>query len=335
MTIVQQRSDLSSVIFGFVVFAENNANSVKVNALMRHYDSLLGAFTMSSDRGKWGVENGGEMGYDEGMEKSSSMVGMQSRYWEGFASEYQELMEISCDDFHYGPQIPGEGELKLLPEIRAGMRALELGCGGGQNSIWLARQGVECVAVDVAGGQLRHAAKLAGEYGVKLRLIQSPLEKLGGRLRSKFDLIHSSHALEFVDDPEGLIKGVCRLLKPGGHLVVSTVHPLYNGEWVDGFDEGWAGEGSGVFLSNYFKPPDDVRYKGRQVEVVSRAYPVSAWFGWLRGAGLEVVELAELAAVTEGVVAPYTNEDWAAHDGMLDAIPGTLIVVGRRRAMEN
>lgn len=269
------------------------------------------------------------MGMLSGMNKRLSMIKMQTQYWEGFAKRYQGSMQISCDDFHYGPQIPGEKELRLLPEIQSGMRALELGCGGGQNSIWLARQGVECVAVDVAGAQLRHAASLARNYGVKLRLIQSPLEELGRRLRSTFDLIHSSHAFEFVDDPAALIKVACRLLKPGGHLVISTVHPLYNGEWVAGYDEDGADDGMGLFLRSYFEPPDDIRHRGGRVEVISRAYPISAWFRWLRSAGLEVVELAEPAAVAEGVVPPYTNEDWAEHEGWLHAIPGTLIMVAK------
>ena len=69
------------------------------------------------------------------------MEPMQRRYWDGLSARYQRVMEISTDDFHYGPQIPGESRLHLLPPLKSGMRALELGCGGGQNSVWLAKQG--------------------------------------------------------------------------------------------------------------------------------------------------------------------------------------------------
>ena len=259
-----------------------------------------------------------------------TMVDLQQRYWNGLADRYQRQMRIADDDFHYGPQIPGERELRLLPAFRPGQRALELGCGGAQNSIWLARQGLVCTAVDLSAAQLRHARALARAAGVKIRFLRAPLEQVARRLRGPFDLIHSSHALEFVDDPARLIDQMAARLAPGGLLVVSTVHPLYNGEWVEGFDAAGRPDGMGVFLRDYFAPPDDIRLRGGRVVAVSRAYPVAAWFGWLRGAALDVIGLAEPPAVAEGVAPPYTSRAWARHGGQLHAIPGTLILVARR-----
>ena len=51
---------------------------------------------------------------------------MQERYWNGLSNQYQKIMQISLEDFHYGPQIPGESALKLLPPLNKGMKALEL-----------------------------------------------------------------------------------------------------------------------------------------------------------------------------------------------------------------
>ncbi len=116
--------------------------------------------------------------------------------------------------------------------------------------------------------------------------------------------------------------------------MLSTVHPLYNGDWIDGTyeqDGGGAG-GWGLFLSSYFNPPDDVREEHGRVQVISRAYPVSAWFRWLRAAGLDVMALEEPSAVPPGVVPPYTSDDWSMPDGELHAIPGTVIFVARKPA---
>ena len=85
----------------------------------------------------------------------------------------------------------------------------------------------------------------------------------------------------------------------------------------------------GLFLRNYFTPPDDIRRKHGRIEVISRAYPVSSWFRWMRAAGLDVVALEEPAEL-QGARPPYTNVDWADTAGELAAIPGTLIVVARR-----
>ena len=48
------------------------------------------------------------------------MEPMQRRYWDGLSDHYQRVMEISTDDFHYGPQIPGESRLHLLPPLKPG-----------------------------------------------------------------------------------------------------------------------------------------------------------------------------------------------------------------------
>lgn len=258
------------------------------------------------------------------------MVQLQRDYWNGLADNYQEEMRISLEDFHYGPQIPGESTLKLLPQFTPGMKALELGCGAAQNSVWLARQGVECTAVDLAAEQLRHARANARRAGVKINFRSFPIEELARRIRSEFDFIHSSHALEFVDNPAACVAQMAQRLLPGGVVMISTVHPLYNGDWVAQMGEAGEFGRMGIFLTNYFEPPDDIRRKRRKVEVISRAYPVSAWFKWLRSAGLEVTHLEEPPAVPDGAYAPYTNRDWARHDGQLHATPATVIYLAKK-----
>lgn len=259
------------------------------------------------------------------------MIDLQTRYWDHLAERYQRQMRISLDDFHYGPQIPGEAELQLLPVFQAGQTALELGCGGAQNSIWLARQGMACTAVDVSAEQLRHARALAKAAHVKVRFIKTPLEHYTHRIKERFTFIHSSHAMEFVDNPAKLLAQAAEQLLPAGTLMISTVHPLYNGEWVEGMDDAGEPDGMGLFLRSYFTPPDDIRMQGRRVAVISRAYPITAWFNWLRAVNLEITRLAEPAAVPEGTTPPYTSNAWARHEGQLDAIPGTLIIVARKR----
>ena len=256
----------------------------------------------------------------------------QSGYWDAIADEYQSFTRIRCDDFHYGPQIPGESALRLLPKFRPGMTALELGCGGAQNSVWLAKRGVVCTAMDVSSAQLAHAARLCREQGVAVRLAQAGFADFGRHLkaRERFNFVHTSHAIEFVEDPAAAVAAMAARLKRGGTLMVSTVHPVYNGEWTAFEMETGRGRRTkpvdGLFLSSYFEPPDDVRDENG-VHVVSRAHPVSSWFRWLKAAGLQVTALEEPAAIAD---APYTSRDWADHGGQLDAIPSTVIFTARR-----
>ena len=256
-----------------------------------------------------------------------SMSELQRAYWDGLSARYQRVMEISTDDFHYGPQIPGESRLRLLPPLGSGMRALELGCGGGQNSVWLAKRGLSCDAFDISVEQLKHARALAHREGVEISFAKGELDRWPAHFKGPYDLIHSSHALEFADDPASVIVRAAGALRPGGTLVISTVHPLYNGDWVEGVDEKGEPDGMGLFLRNYFSPPDDIRRKNGRIEVISRAYPVSSWFRWMRDAGLDVITIEEPPELDEtlpdGTKAkpPYTNVDWANTEGELAAIP--------------
>lgn len=258
------------------------------------------------------------------------MRNLQRSYWNGLSAEYQGMMRISPCDFHYGPQVPGDSRLRLLPPLRRGMRVLELGCGGGQNSIFLAGKGLDCTAIDISRSQLSHARRLAKEAGLSIRFVLSSIERFAEKVDGLFDLIHSSHAFEFIEEPATTIALCAERLVPGGTLLVSTVHPLYNGDWVENLDEDGNPCGMGLFLSNYFSPPDDIRRRADgSVEVVSRAYPVSAWFGWMRDAGLEVTAVCEPPEQPDGTP-PYTSDDWRDNEGELAAIPGTLIIAARR-----
>ena len=71
------------------------------------------------------------------------------QYWNIIADEYQDVTHISVDDFHYGPLLPGDRALGLIPPLDPGARCLELACGAGQNSLYLASAyGADCVAID-------------------------------------------------------------------------------------------------------------------------------------------------------------------------------------------
>ncbi|MBR0057150.1 MAG: methyltransferase domain-containing protein, partial [Kiritimatiellae bacterium] len=173
---------------------------------------------------------------------------------------------------------------------------------------------------------------LAAAANVDVSFHCAPIERFHEKAAGRFHLIHSSHAFEFLDRPGDVIARCARFLLPGGTLLISTVHPLYNGEWVDNIDEDGNPCGKGLFLENYFSPPDDVRRRDDgSVEVVSRAWPVSAWFAWMRSAGLDVTALLE-PPEQPGGIPPYTSPDWADNDGELAAIPGTLIIAARRHA---
>jgi len=104
----------------------------------------------------------------------------------------------------------------LLPGLPARGRVLEWGCGAGRmlGAVAAARPGLELVGMDVSGAALERAT--AALPGVDLRRCApgAPLPARDG----EFDAAFVLDALEHVDDPDGVLAELHRVLAPGGRL---------------------------------------------------------------------------------------------------------------------
>lgn len=146
--------------------------------------------------------------------------------WNRLAPHYQRQFSLPTDAAHYGPFAPNENQLRLLGEV-AGRRILELGCGGGQCSIAFAREGAECVAIDLSDAQIEHARALAEQEGVTVEFHQGDmLAFLGRQLDATYDIVFSAYALQYVDDLASIFRQTWRVLRRGGLFVFSLDHPL-------------------------------------------------------------------------------------------------------------
>ncbi len=252
------------------------------------------------------------------------------KYWNELADEYQSVTRISCEDYHYGPLLPGDAELQLLPTERTGLRCLELGCGAGQNSIYLASCGAECIATDVAEEQLAHGQALAQEAGVKVDFRAIAMEALPSNLGT-FDLIHSSFGLPFANDPATLVKRLAtEFLNPGGICLFSLAHPVFAGEWLE-IDE----EGEGMFLRDYFRPPADIRWSPEDdLMVQSRSYPISESLSWFLDSGFTITAVREpeplpVPAMSKDEIQqriPYDSPPWRELFDQITHVPVVLII---------
>ncbi len=146
--------------------------------------------------------------------------------WNAISRSYQGEKRISLEDVHYGPVAPGERDLELLSDVK-GKKILELGCGGGQNSIVLTKWGAEVIGLDISDVQLEHANSLAKREDVKVRFVQGRMEDLGQFKNKSFDIVISSHAIGYVDDLKTVFEETERVLKPEGFLVFCFVHPIW------------------------------------------------------------------------------------------------------------
>jgi SAM-dependent methyltransferase len=148
-------------------------------------------------------------------------------FWDGWSDEYQAdhgSYLDSSDEPAWGIwQIP-EAELRILGDV-AGRDILELGCGGAQWSIKLARLGARPVGLDLSARQLEHARRLMGAAGVAFPLVHASAEAvpLGDAL---FDVVFSDWGGMSFADPARTLPEAARLLRPGGLLAFNTGTPF-------------------------------------------------------------------------------------------------------------
>lgn len=105
-------------------------------------------------------------------------------------------------------------------------RALDLGCGNGRNSVFLARHGFAVEGVDLSAKAVAWAREQAAQAGVNVTL----------HTRSVFDLELAPGAYDLVYDSgcfhhiaphrrPGYVQRVATLLKPGGHFGLTCFRP--------------------------------------------------------------------------------------------------------------
>lgn len=161
------------------------------------------------------------------------------RGWDEYSAEYQATHGEFLGDarFVWCPEGLDEARAGLLGEV-AGRRVLEVGCGAGQCSRWLAGQGAEPVGIDLSRSQLAHGRRLDSRTGVVVPVVQADAERLPLRDHS-FDMAFSAFgAVSFAADLSQLLTEVARVLRPGGPWVFSVLHPV---RWCFPDDPGPAG----------------------------------------------------------------------------------------------
>ena len=121
-------------------------------------------------------------------------------------------------------QIAAEFERDLTsPKPFAGLRILDIGCGGGLLSEPMARLGAEVVGADAAERNIPVAQVHAEEQGLTIDYRHTSAEALV-EAGEQFDAIMNMEVVEHVADPLTFLTACQQLLKPGGLMTCSTLN---------------------------------------------------------------------------------------------------------------
>ena len=106
----------------------------------------------------------------------------------------------------------------------AGRKVLDVGCGGGLLAEAMARKGALVTGIDMAEDLIQVATLHALEAGVELAYRVESAELHAEQHAGQYDLVTCMEMLEHVPDPEAVIAALAQLVRPGGHVFVSTLN---------------------------------------------------------------------------------------------------------------
>ena len=115
--------------------------------------------------------------------------------------------------------------VRLLDRAIAGdARIVEVGCGTGQMSLYLARADRNVVGADLTRASLVLGARAARRFGVRqVQFVETDLQRPGLKAGA-FDVVYCSGVLHHTADPRASFAQIVPLARPGGLIVLG----LYN-----------------------------------------------------------------------------------------------------------
>jgi 2-polyprenyl-6-hydroxyphenyl methylase/3-demethylubiquinone-9 3-methyltransferase len=139
-------------------------------------------------------------------------------WWDPKGSS-RPLHELNPLRLQYVQRIAGAGNGGL-----GAVRALDVGCGGGILSEALARAGARVLGIDLSPAVLQVAELHALEAAVAVDYRGVAVEDLAREQPRSFDLVTCMEMLEHVPDPAAIMQALATLVRPGGDVIVSTLH---------------------------------------------------------------------------------------------------------------
>jgi 2-polyprenyl-6-hydroxyphenyl methylase/3-demethylubiquinone-9 3-methyltransferase len=115
------------------------------------------------------------------------------------------------------------GRDPLAPAPLAGLRLLDIGCGGGLIAEPLARLGASVTGIDAADRNVRVATIHARQMGLDIDYRHSAAEDLAAT-GATFDAVLALEIVEHVADLASFLGACTHLVQPGGLLAVATLN---------------------------------------------------------------------------------------------------------------
>lgn len=145
------------------------------------------------------------------------------------AVEYHQHLSSEWDNRYKTGSFARRAQLfreRILPDVPKGGNWLDAGCGSGYFSRILAKNGSEVIGQDGAEGMVKASTELAVIEGLsdKTRFEHvNTIEQLTFET-GRFDGCICLSVLEYLPNPYACLDELCRVVRPGGWMIISVPH---------------------------------------------------------------------------------------------------------------
>lgn len=144
--------------------------------------------------------------------------------WNGNAEAWTKLARAGYDV--YRDQLNTPAFLAMLPPVE-GQTGLDLGCGEGHNTRLIARRGAHMTGLDLAEIFIRHAREEEQRVPLGITYHHASAVELPYAAES-FDFAVGFMSLMDIPETAQVLGEAWRVLRPGGFLQFSILHPCFN-----------------------------------------------------------------------------------------------------------
>jgi len=240
-----------------------------------------------------------------------------AEHWEANAEVWARHARAGYDKYRDALNTPAF--LEMLPPV-SGLSGLDVGCGEGSNTRELARRGARMTAIDIAPTFVRLAGEMEATepLGIDYRVGDGMSLAFPD---ASFDFVTAFMCLMDIPDQDRVLGEIFRVLRPGGFLQFSILHPCFVPPHRKVLREP-DGTVRGIEVGRYFdnidgkvdtwwfsELPAEERLKVAPFRVPRFHKTLSAWVAIIRGAGLVIDEFREPYASPEVSLAVPTVAD--------------------------
>lgn len=147
-----------------------------------------------------------------------------AKEWSDAAESWVDFVRQGKDFFRDELNTPGM--LRLIGNVK-GLEVLDVACGEGYNTRILARKGAKATGIDLSDVMVEHARLQERKDRLGMRYYVSDSADLSKFRAKRFDLVTCFMALMDIEDYQGAICEIARVMKDDGRFIFSITHPCF------------------------------------------------------------------------------------------------------------